>query len=194
MNVLEVEHGREAGASAVFSADRKKRYRLSRKIADGGSRRALFVMLNPSTADAFKLDPTITKCAELARRWGMNDLEVVNLYALRSSKPADLYACWENSLRWLHSEEVRLERIGADRWNDSQILEACAGAERVIAAWGNHGNEIRIGARGPKVRKLLESVGVELYHLGLTESGAPLHPLARGKSWIPYDRQPQRWA
>jgi hypothetical protein len=50
---------------ARFSDDRKMRYRLSRRLTDnrgGHAGRVVFVMINPSTADAFKPDPTISKC------------------------------------------------------------------------------------------------------------------------------------
>lgn len=40
---------------------------------------------------------------------------------------------------------------------------------------------------------LLAELGVRLEHLGLTGEGYPLHPLARGKSWIPLTREPEVW-
>lgn len=175
------EHG-PFGASARFSADRRYRYTLRRYLSippkDGC--RVVFVMLNPSTADAFKLDPTVSRCAEFARRWEMNAIDVVNLFALRSPHPDDL-------LKVSHDER------GADRANDEAILETCRGAELVIAAWGNHGYDRRTGSRALVVRPMLEKAGVELHHLGLSSLGSPLHPLARGKSFIPYDRKPVRW-
>lgn len=198
---------------ARFSDDRRNRYRLARALTDaaraceghsirirnngyGGFtteeskwpawryspklKRVVFVMLNPSTADAFKLDPTIKRCRRFAELWGADVLEVVNLFALRSPYPEDLYA-----------GAKAVEDIGAGRGNDGAIIEACSIATRVIAAWGNHGE---LNGRAAHVRELLDREGVKLEVLGFAKAGAPLHPLARGKSFIPYDREPVLWA
>lgn len=195
MTAFVVERGAEAGASAVFSSDLRMRYRLTRKIAEGGARRVVFVMLNPSTADEFKLDPTINRCAEFARRWEMHDLEVVNLFAFRTPKPSVLRAHIREGLIRFPDATRALEWCGADARNDRQILEACVSATRVIAAWGNGEALLTYGnrTRGAVVRDMLASNQIALYRFGATESGAPLHPLARGKSWVPYDRELERW-
>jgi hypothetical protein len=136
--------------------------------------RVVFLMLNPSTANAFKVDPTVGKCVKFAQRWGAQVLEVVNLFALRSPYPADLYK--------------RIDEEDPTFRNDFEILSACVGASRVIAAWGNHG---ALHGRAAAVTKLVTDAGVKLEHLGLTQTHAPLHPLARGKHFIPLDREPQ---
>jgi hypothetical protein len=74
---------------AEFSIDLRYRYRLTRAWAVGPI--ALFVMLNPSTANAEKDDPTICKCIKLARSWGSGALDVVNLCALISPHPRALF-------------------------------------------------------------------------------------------------------
>lgn len=167
---------------ARFSDDRRMRYRLSRRLTTNGKRdgdlsRTVFVMLNPSTADAFKLDPTVQKCCKFATHWGADVLEVVNLFAMRSPHPKDL-------LKW-----ARLDR-GDDIENDREIFAACSGAERVIAAWGNHGD---LDHRAEYVRGALRERHIKLEHLGVTKFGHPLHPLARGKAFIPIDREPVVW-
>jgi len=181
----------EAGpndAEARFSDDRKHRYSLRRFITAERKawRSVAFVMLNPSTADAFKLDPTVKRCVAFATRWGFDAVEVVNLFALRSPRPATLYAA-------AAIPGSPLSALGADSVNDEYITAVCARSELAIAAWGNHGDSPRLGARGAVVRSRLESESVDLYHLGKSNGGSPLHPLARGKSWIPADRSPVRW-
>src|ERR1700733_11688299 len=47
----------------------------------GQPKSALFVMLNPSTADAEKDDATIRRCVGFAKSWNYERLAVVNLYA-----------------------------------------------------------------------------------------------------------------
>ena len=179
---------------ARFSHDRRFRYRLARAITplaleshrerfERGDTalapiRVVFVMLNPSTADAFKLDPTVSKCVQFAQRWGADTLEVVNLFAMRSPYPEDL--------RWAHTAE----NAGGDTTNDAEILAACTGAHRVIAAWGRHGE---IYNRAYHVERMLRTSHVKVDVLGWTQDGAPVHPLARGKSWVPLTREPQPW-
>ena len=195
---------------ALFSRDMKRRYHLARPLTERALlvdrnaqheagvnhddidreaprwmcarelTRVVFVMLNPSTADAFKLDPTVTKCRKFAERWGADVLEVVNLFAHRSTYPEDL-------------KMLEAGKRGDDEENDRAIAAACTmpGVQRVIAAWGNHG---ALGRRAEHVTAMLVGAGVQLSALGTTEDGkTPLHPLARGKRWIPIEREPRAW-
>jgi len=182
------------GGWARFSDDRRMRYRLARALtpralvdgrfdleADRATSldRVVFVMLNPSTADAFVLDPTVRRCVRFAQRWGADQLEVVNLFAFRSTDPDALY-------------ELDVGERGDDAENDGAILDACTRLGRTIAvaAWGNHG---ALDGRALHVCRLLHRARVQLFHLGTSQLGNPLHPIARGKSHIPYDRAPVRW-
>lgn len=182
------EYSTDGTGWARFSDDKTRRYRLGRILspalaAAGGWQylprtldRTVFVMLNPSTADAFKLDPTVRKCVQFAARWGSDVLEVVNLFAYRSPHPDDL----DNAIPRGTVEE------------DDAIVEACTqpGRTITIAAWGNHGTR---DGRHEHVRALLSRRRVQVWHLGLTCGGYPLHPLARGKAFIPLTREPTEW-
>lgn len=173
---------------ATFSDDRKHRYQLHRLIRGGaGGRRisVVFVMLNPSTADAFVNDPTITRCTNFALSWTANapanaeiSLKVVNLFALRTPYPKELRAAAPKDR-------------GADIENDRMILSTTADAHIVIAAWGTNGT---LADRAETVRTMLGGAGVRLHHLGLTEDGHPKHPLARGKASILTTQQPIWWS
>jgi hypothetical protein len=157
------------GGEACFSDDAIYRYRLVRpfyvpkmdlfepKPARDG-RRCLFVMLNPSTADAFFEDPTIRRCMSFARSWGFDILEVVNLFALRSTDPHTLYE---------HADP-----IGPD--NDGQIAEAIARSDLVIAAWGAHG---KIRERNKHVLAAICKTH-DVHALKVSQkTKAPYHPL-----------------
>lgn len=77
-------------SDAVISDDGLYRYLLERHWDDTTSS-CTFVMLNPSTADALVDDPTIRRCVGFAKSFGCGSLRVVNLYAYRATKPAELW-------------------------------------------------------------------------------------------------------
>ncbi|MGI0011840.1 MAG: DUF1643 domain-containing protein [Nitrososphaera sp.] len=134
--------------------------------ANGGL--CLFVMLNPSTADKMKNDPTINRCIAYARAWGFGTLEVVNLFAFRSTDPGQLH-------------EVD-DPIGPE--NDRYILNRATLADCIVAAWGNHGALL---GRSDQVRRFLAPKAVQC--LGLNKTGEPKHPLyvARDQGLIGLD-------
>jgi hypothetical protein len=140
---------------AAFSRDRRYRYRLWRRW-DRSRPAIAFCMLNPSTADARRDDPTIRRCIGFAREWGYGGIEVVNIFALRATDP----------------RELRSARDPVGPRNDAFMLRAAAQSP-VVIAWGVHGALRDRGATalrlfGPRARLLA---------LGRTRSGAPRHPL-----------------
>ena len=158
--------------SAVLDATGRYRYSLSRCWGDGLT--VCWIMLNPSTADARKDDPTIRRCIGLSGWWGYGALVVVNLFALRATNPKVLRPVFG------YQDEM-IETIGPD--NDDWIEHETERASLLVAAWGNHGV---IWNRGDEVR---EALGVErLHHLGLTKRGQPRHPL-----YVRGDVKPQPW-
>ena len=82
-----VTHSSTAGAHT--SPDGQYRYRLWR-CWDKRAPAVLWIMLNPSTADAAYNDPTIERCEQRARRGGYGALWVANLFGLRTPNPGDL--------------------------------------------------------------------------------------------------------
>ncbi len=63
---------------AEISPCGRYRYRLGRAWGPA-PRTMMFVMLNPSTADAYEDDPTIRRCVSFAKREGCTGIDVVNL-------------------------------------------------------------------------------------------------------------------
>ncbi len=152
----------QPGSAALFDPTEKYRWWLGRQWSDGSP--MTFIMLNPSTADAFKDDPTIRRCIDFAIRHGCSGLLVVNLYAYCSTDPRKL---------WEVSDPVGSEN---DRWID----EAVDRAGFVVAAWGAHsGQDVRGDIVGTRIAKLLEKKcgGNRLFCLGKTKVGYPRHPL-----------------
>ncbi|SMG09693.1 hypothetical protein SAMN06265784_101339 [Paraburkholderia susongensis] len=118
---------------------------------------ALFVMLNPSTADADLDDPTIRRCRRFVRLWGCRGLVVANLYALRSTDPAML---WKVD-----------DPVGPD--NDSILFNLARQYGEVICAWGANAQSERVD----RVVGMFREAGAKLLCLGTTRRGAPRHPL-----------------
>lgn len=155
-------------ATATFSEDRVHRFLLTRTW-DEVLPRVNFVMLNPSTADAFQLDPTNRRCVGFAREWGFGGVVTTNIFAFRSTDPKGL--------------RTATDPIGAE--NDAFIVDAAQSCDVVIAAWGTHG---ALGGRGDEVRELLRGAGVPLSVLRVTAGGHPSHPL-----YLPAALRPVAW-
>ena len=145
--------------AAVVSPCERYRYLLLRRWAAGG-KSALYIMLNPSTADALVDDPTIRSCVRLAFDNGYNAIEVVNLFAFRATDPNDL----------LHREPSEI--FGPE---NRQHIEAAMGRSAVlIAAWGSHKSTL-LGAT--EITLLADARNYTFHCFGVTRNGAPRHPL-----------------
>jgi hypothetical protein len=145
--------------SAVISPCGTYRYRLTRAAESMTPMKstALFVMLNPSTADAQFDDPTIRRCRGFAKLWDCNGLAVANLYALRSTDPAAL---------WTHPDP-----IGPD--NDDYLWNFARECGDVVCAWGSNARL----ERAARVASIMRAAGARLWCLGTTKGGSPRHPL-----------------
>ena len=82
---------------ARLSPCRTYRYALWRRWGEGPP--AMFIGLNPSTADETADDPTIRRCIAFARSWGHGALCMANLFAYRATQPADIPAATSAATR-----------------------------------------------------------------------------------------------
>ena len=144
--------------TAFISNCGKYRYRLTRAWGEGWF--LPFVMLNPSTADADIDDPTIRRCIQFAQREKAGGIVVVNLFAFRATKPADMMAATD---RHGPDNEGALRYMATDAWRARMP---------VVCAWGAQG-----GAAALAVTDLLKRCGPRLVCLGKTKDGHPRHPL-----------------
>jgi hypothetical protein len=158
----------DAESVAVYSPCEAYRYLLTRSWNPQGPR-ALFVMLNPSTATEAQNDPTVERCERRARAMGYGAFRVTNIFAWRDTDPAALYRA--------------ADPVGPD--NDAAIADSAPWADFILCAWGTHGAHL---GRGTQVGHLLHSAGRPLHVLGLTKDGHPRHPL-----YIAYAAQPLLW-
>jgi hypothetical protein len=157
--------------TAIVSDCGRFRYHLRREWSAGST--LLFVMLNPSTADADVDDNTIRRCVGFGQAEGFGAVEVVNLFAFRATDPADL-----RRAGYL---------VGPD--NDFHLQMATALAAHVCVAWGA-ASQAAIDARVQVVMPMLRGIkGRDPDCLHITRTGYPGHPLylAREKRLRPFD-------
>ena len=158
---------------ARFSECGSYRYRLWRTW-DAEQMALAFIMLNPSTADVEKNDPTVERCEQRARRNGYGGLIVVNLMAYRATDPSELYRMSSP------------ERGGPDTTENAAAIEwALSSDVRVICGWGTHGDKL---AEPNLVIEAAKGLDTPLYCLRENANGSPGHPL-----YLPYSEKPKWW-
>jgi hypothetical protein len=160
-------------SSAIMSPCGTYRYALSRnletpRLFNAVTQRCLFVMLNPSTADASTDDATIRRCKAYASSWSYHVLDVVNLFALRSTDPTAL--------------REHTDPVGPD--NDSHIANYARHASFVVVAWGSHARQKNGWAhngRAAHVMGILREAGADPRCFGVTGNNQPRHPVRLAK-------------
>jgi len=155
----------ELKSGAYISTCEYHRYSLWR-VWDVSQPYALFIMLNPSTADGTHDDATIRRCVNYARDLGYGGLYVGNLFSYRSSSPKDL----------------KTTTVPVGCYNDGVVLKLAKKAGVVVVAWGADGTYL---GRAGYIRALLQRHDIPLYCLALTKHGEPRHPLYLKKELTP---------
>lgn len=119
----------------------------------------VWVMLNPSTADAEEDDPTIRKCVGFSQRWGCGGIYVANIFSWRATDPKEL-------------KKVN-DPIGHQT---AWVLKLLSNRnyKYIVTAWGRNGE---LNGRGQAVQDLLLSAGLKPFSLGTCANGEPKHPL-----------------
>ncbi len=166
-------HEYDATGTAILSECGTYRYVLTRQISQPMRwiKRALFIMLNPSTADATQNDATIRRCKGYAKDWGCTDLTVVNLFAYRATDPVEMTKAAARGV----------DIIGPD--NESHIHQQIELHQHgvIIAAFGAH----PLAARRARA---IEDMMARTKALKLTKAGWPCHPL-----YLKADLKPMEW-
>ena len=116
----------------------------------------LFVMNNPSTADATEDDPTIRRVKGFAESWGFGMVRVVNCNPYRATDP----------------KAAKMPPAEVLDQNDVLMAEQAWICEWVVAAWGGKANRY-LADRALRLLRTIKPVRA----LELTKAGAPKHPL-----------------
>lgn len=167
---------------ALFARDRTVRREIRRWWVERPKRWAAWLMLNPSDAGEKRNDPTALRVTNFTRAWGYDGWIGVNLYPFISSDPKVMWqrANWQhNGPDWYARDDMQanlqdIERVGrmsclrmvafgtqpAER--DQPWLEECLEVFQQPFDYSEWGFDER------------------LHCIGVSKSGQPLHPLARG--------------
>lgn len=142
--------------SAILSHCGQYRYRLTRRWDNGPT--LCFIMLNPSTADAEKDDPTIRRCIRFAQESGYGGIDIGNLFGWRATTPSEL---------------TQIEApVGPE--NDNILSKIISSTDCIVCAWGNKGVLLN---RNAVVLAMIRSYGKTPSCLKMTSNGHPAHPL-----------------
>lgn len=148
-------------SGAHLSACGRYRTLLWRTFAMGADAAPLvFVMLNPSTADAERDDPTIRRCLGFAYREGAGGIIVANICPWRATDPNDLYRAHSNGHDVL--------------WQDGneEAMTKARSFGPFVLAWGSGVRPWMDGAA-----RMARKIGGAPLCLGVTKNGEPRHPL-----------------
>lgn len=158
---------------AVISDCEKFRYKLWRRW-NPELPWQVWIMLNPSTADAETDDPTIKRLVKRATNTGFGGIMVFNLYCLRATDPSELWLaddpCGPEGIRYLYQIPT---------------LSVLPEGGQIVCGWGEH-------AKKPRVAIFTDYLAMEmackLHCLDTTKSGQPVHPLYQS-----YKKEPRLW-
>jgi hypothetical protein len=145
---------------ADFSACGRYRPALWRRWGEEVAPFALWIGMNPSTADALSNDPTIAREIAFTRREGFTTYRKCNAMDYRATKPKDLLAPGV---------------VPCSPDNLPAIARFAAQAALVVVCLGKI--QKQLAHHGDAVVTMLRSMGIEPKCLGKNEDGSPRHPL-----------------
>ncbi len=153
-----------------FSSCRRYRYTLLHRWDElFERRRAVFICLNPSTADENQLDPTLTRIKAFCGRLDCNEFTMLNLFAYRATDPKEMLSV---------EDPVGEEN---DAFIRAAIEEAYAlnnGRLDVVGGWGNHGLHLNRQAAFLELIEPLRSLPkLKFSCLGKNANQTPKHSL-----------------
>jgi hypothetical protein len=140
----------------------------------------LWVLLNPSHADASTPDNTVDRCLARTQAWGgYGGLRMVNLFAWRDPNPESLAA-------------LGYDAAVGNPYNDHFIATYSSAAGLTLVGWGDGKGIPRpwLDQRERDMAALLS----EPQCLGTTEQARPRHPKPQNPRQLPIDTRPRPWA
>jgi hypothetical protein len=160
------------------------RIALTRSWAPGP--RAYVIGCNPSDADAEKDDPTCRWWINWFRLFGFGGFTAGNLWPFCTSSPdkcREIVQRANDGLDWAARDAIQFTNLPA-------VVAGAKAADQVFVCWGS------IARDDVWIEHVVEEIqsGIapypDLWCWGKTQSGAPTHPMARGKHRIATDQKP----
>lgn len=176
-------HGVERSATFWGS---NQRVALRRSWGPGPS--ACLIGCNPSTADAERDDATVRWWIAWGQALGFGRFVAVNLYPFVTSSPAECrrIAEWQNNGPDWYARDAMHSNLDV-------VAREAKSADIVIACWGAIAwDEMWIAYVIEAIQEGQEP-WPDIHCFGVTKSGAPMHPLARGRHRLARDVEPKLW-
>ncbi len=154
----------------------------------GPGPRALAIGCNPSDASHLRDDPTSHWWNTWFRWAGFGGYDAMNVYPFITSSPAECRRIVDGIEGGDWDARDALHFV-----NLPLLVERAKAAHQVFVCWGN------IAWDAVWLDHVVEAIQAgeppypHLWCWGLTQSGSPKHPLARGKHRIPREQQPILW-
>ncbi|AOT72794.1 DUF1643 domain-containing protein [Geosporobacter ferrireducens] len=146
----------------IFSQDKQHRY-LLRKEWDKGKKKAMVIMINPSSADELLIDHTTMYVVNNLSKIGFGSVDIVNIFSKINTKIIT---------------KGDVEEL-ADETNDTQILKSATKVDNIIIAWGKVGeNNKKVKERQEQVIKLLMEYKDKFCTIQDSKGREGFHPLA----------------
>lgn len=136
----------------IFNDDRKYRFALW-KIWNDKLPLVMFIGLNPSTANEYKPDPTITRVTEFAKDWGYGGFYMLNLFTYVTAYPKELKQCND-----------------PEKLSDFYLYNISSKCKTVVFAWG------KFKQAEERAKKVIEMFP-NAYCFFKNKDGSPRHPL-----------------
>ena len=171
---------------ATYSKCNALRFTLTREWGDGPT--VCYIGHNPSTAGHEKDDPTSQAWVKFADFNGYGRYVAVNMYPYRSADPKECrrWADWDKNGPDYYARD-------AIHQNMEVVAREAKKAAIVVASWGALAEDADYAEMVIEEIQGGEAPWPDIYCLGKTNSGAPKHPLARGKHRIPAHTKFQVW-
>ncbi len=156
----------------MFSKCGSYRWILKRELLVG-KKTVVFIGLNPSKANSFNNDRTLTRIINFCSRWNYKSIYIINLFGLISKTPLQLSKSKDpiggnNDLITLITLQFWRKNINCDLW----------------LGWGDKG---QLNGRDRGVLKIIKNLSElksnennyskRILSLGLSKKGNPRHPL-----------------
>lgn len=146
----------------IFSEDKKHRY-LLRKEWNKTKKKAMVIMINPSSADELLIDHTTMYVLNNLSKIGFGSVDIVNIFSKIDTKIST-----KGGTEGLVDEE-----------NDIQILNPAAKVDSIIIAWGKAGeSNNKIYNRQKEVIEILKPHIEKIYVIEDEKGNIGFHPLA----------------